>query len=136
MPSRQRKKEATRRAKYLQVRDDVLESARACYKAELEKKRSAKRQRVLNLLAWRRECDAGRLPSLEYRGTNETFESVLPNNVTQRYVLNTHIGAHVATYSYYKLSMLLLRDAIDVCVCVCVCVRACVRACVCVSHIT
>ena len=70
MPSRLRKKEAS------QVRVDVLESARACYKAEpeekrtaereryqaeLEKKRSAKRQRVLNLLAWRRECDAGRL---------------------------------------------------------------------------
>ena len=38
MPSRQEKKRAKRRAKYLQVSDDV-ESARAFYKAEPEKKR-------------------------------------------------------------------------------------------------
>ena len=35
--------------------------------------------------------------SLEYHGTNATFESVLPNKVTQRYVL-IHSSAHVATY--------------------------------------
>ena len=33
MPSRQEKKRAKRYAKYLEVRDDVLESARASYKA-------------------------------------------------------------------------------------------------------
>ena len=43
--SRQEKKRAKRRAKYLQVRDDVLESAQAPYKAEPEKKRSAERER-------------------------------------------------------------------------------------------
>ena len=45
MPSRQQKKRAKRRAKYLQVRDDVLESARASYKADQEKKRTAERER-------------------------------------------------------------------------------------------
>ena len=45
MPSRQRKNKAKRRAKYLQTRDDVLESARACYKAEPEKKRTTERER-------------------------------------------------------------------------------------------
>ena len=44
MPSRQEKKRAKRRAKYLQVRDDVLESARASYKADPEKKQSAERE--------------------------------------------------------------------------------------------
>ena len=44
MPSRQEKKRAKRRAKYLQVRDDVLESARASYKADPEKKQTAKRE--------------------------------------------------------------------------------------------
>ena len=43
MPSRQEKKRAKRRAKYLEVRDDVLESARASYKADQEKKRTAER---------------------------------------------------------------------------------------------
>ena len=42
MPSRQ---EAKRHAKYLEVRDDVLESARVSYKAEPEKKRTAERER-------------------------------------------------------------------------------------------
>ena len=45
MPSRQKKKRAKRRAKYLEVRDDVLESARASYKADQEKKRTAERER-------------------------------------------------------------------------------------------
>ena len=45
MPSRQEKKRAKRRAKYLQVRNDVLESARASYKADQEKKRTAERER-------------------------------------------------------------------------------------------
>ena len=45
MPSRQEKKRAKRHAKYLEVRDDVLESARASYKAEPEKKRTAERER-------------------------------------------------------------------------------------------
>eukprot|EP00731_Ephydatia_muelleri_P028119 Em0019g992a len=40
MPSRQKKKRAKRRAKYLEVRDDVLESARASYKADQEKKQT------------------------------------------------------------------------------------------------
>ncbi|KAL5505209.1 hypothetical protein EMCRGX_G006609 [Ephydatia muelleri] len=44
MPSRQEKKRAKRRAKYLQVRDDVLESARASYKADPEKKQTAERE--------------------------------------------------------------------------------------------
>ena len=48
MPSRQEKKRAKRHAKYLEVRDDVLESARASYKAEPEKKRTAERERPLN----------------------------------------------------------------------------------------
>ena len=43
MPSRHKKKRAKRRAKYLEVRDDVLESARASYKADPEKKRTAER---------------------------------------------------------------------------------------------
>ncbi|KAL5516876.1 hypothetical protein EMCRGX_G002310 [Ephydatia muelleri] len=38
-------KRAKRRAKYLEVRDDVLESARASYKADQEKKRTAERER-------------------------------------------------------------------------------------------
>ena len=45
MPSRQKKKRAKRRAKYLEVRDDVLESARASYKADPEKKRTGERER-------------------------------------------------------------------------------------------
>ena len=45
MPSRQEKKRAKRHAKYLEVRDDVLKSARASYKAEPEKKRTAERER-------------------------------------------------------------------------------------------
>ena len=45
MPSRQEKKRAKRHAKYLEVRDDVLESARASYKTEPEKKRTAERER-------------------------------------------------------------------------------------------
>ena len=45
MPSRQKKKQAKRRAIYLEVRDDVLESARASYKADQEKKRTAERKR-------------------------------------------------------------------------------------------
>ena len=45
MLSRQEKKRAKRRAKHLEVRNDVLESARASYKAEPEKKRTAKRER-------------------------------------------------------------------------------------------
>ncbi|KAL5477907.1 hypothetical protein EMCRGX_G024762 [Ephydatia muelleri] len=44
MPSRQEKKRAKRHAKYLEVRDDVLKSARASYKAEPEKKRTAERE--------------------------------------------------------------------------------------------
>ncbi|KAL5489198.1 hypothetical protein EMCRGX_G018264 [Ephydatia muelleri] len=40
-----KKKRAKRRAKYLEVRDDVLESARASYKADQEKKRTAERER-------------------------------------------------------------------------------------------
>ncbi|KAL5496533.1 hypothetical protein EMCRGX_G012836 [Ephydatia muelleri] len=48
MPSRQEKKRAKRRAKYLQVRDDVLEkkqtAEREGYHADPEKKRSAKRE--------------------------------------------------------------------------------------------
>ena len=45
MLSRQEKKRAKRRAKYLEVRDDVLESARASYKADPEKKRTGERER-------------------------------------------------------------------------------------------
>ena len=45
MPSHQEKKRAKRHAKYLEVRDNVLESARASYKAEPEKKRTAERER-------------------------------------------------------------------------------------------
>ena len=44
MLSRQEKKRAKRHAKYLEVRNDVLESARASYKAEPKKKRTAKRE--------------------------------------------------------------------------------------------
>ena len=45
MLSRQEKKRAKRHAKYIEVRNDVLESARASYKADPEKKRTAKRER-------------------------------------------------------------------------------------------
>ena len=44
MPSRQEKKKAKRRAKYLKTRDDVLDSALASYKAEPEKKRASQRE--------------------------------------------------------------------------------------------
>ena len=44
MPSRQEKKRAKQRAKYLQVRDDVLESTWASYKADPEKKQTAERE--------------------------------------------------------------------------------------------
>ena len=44
MPSRQEKKRAKRHAKYHEVRDDVFELARASYKAEPEKKRTAERE--------------------------------------------------------------------------------------------
>ena len=44
MPSRQEKKRAKRQAKYLKTRDDILHSARASYKAELEKKRASQRE--------------------------------------------------------------------------------------------
>ena len=128
MPSRQEKKRAKRRAKYLQVRDDVLESARASYKADPEKKQTAERERyimqtqkrngqlnakamkqtqqrnrpknasgimqtqkrkgqlkgnvigrVLNVLAWRRECGTGRL-SVPCK-TNEAIEKELPTKL-------------------------------------------------------
>ena len=45
MPSRQEKKRAKRRAKYFQVRDDVLESARASYKADQENRAVSSRAR-------------------------------------------------------------------------------------------
>ena len=158
MPSRQKKKQAKRRAKYLEVRDDVLESARhptkqtkkrngplnasgikqsqketdaereryhadpekkrssakresyqaepqkkqtaereryqadpekkqtaerESYKADPEKKRSAKGNviwRVLNVLAWRRECGTGRLSVVPCK-TNEAIEKVLPTKL-------------------------------------------------------
>ena len=142
MPSRQEKKRAKRRAKNLQVRDDVLESARASYKADPEKKQTAEREgyhadperngqlnasgimqtqkrngqlnardimqtqkrngqlnasgimqtqkrngqlkgnvigRVLNVLAWRRECGTGRL-SVPCK-TNEAIEKELPTKL-------------------------------------------------------
>ena len=158
MPSRQKKKRAKRRAKYLEVRDDVLESARASYKAdqerngplnasgikqsqketdaereryhadpekkrssakresyqaEPEKKQTAERERyqadpekkqtaererykadpekkrsakgnvigrVLNVLAWRRECGTGRLSVVPCK-TNEAIAKVLPTKL-------------------------------------------------------
>ena len=47
MPSRQEKKRAKRRAKYLQVLDVVLESARASYKADIHSNFSEQRSRKL-----------------------------------------------------------------------------------------
>ena len=44
MPSRQEKKKAKRRAKYLKTRDDVFDSAQAEHKAEPEKKRASQRE--------------------------------------------------------------------------------------------
>eukprot|EP00731_Ephydatia_muelleri_P017518 Em0010g616a len=62
MPSRQEKKRAKRRAKYLEVRDDVLESARASYKADPEKKRTGERERYhadpVSWALWPATCSA------------------------------------------------------------------------------
>ena len=43
MPSCQEKKKAKRRAKYLKIRDDLLDSARAELQSEPEKKRASQR---------------------------------------------------------------------------------------------
>ena len=53
------------------------------YKADPEKKRSAKGNvigRVLNVLAWRRECGTGRLSVVPCK-TNEAIEKVLPTKL-------------------------------------------------------
>ena len=60
MPSRQ---EAKRHAKYLEVRDDVLESARASYKAEPEKKRTAERERYQAEPEKKRTAERERYPA-------------------------------------------------------------------------
>ncbi|KAL5470783.1 hypothetical protein EMCRGX_G028802 [Ephydatia muelleri] len=106
MPSRQEKKRAKRRAKYLQVRDDVLESARASYKADPEKKqtaeregyhadpekkRSAKRQRYhadqKKGPEKKRECGTGRL-SVPCK-TKEAIEKELPTKLFKDESLTT-----------------------------------------------
>ena len=53
------------------------------YQADPEKKRSAKGNviwRVLNVLAWRRECGTGRLSVVPCK-TNEAIEKVLPTKL-------------------------------------------------------
>ena len=53
------------------------------FKADPEKKRSAKGNviwRVLNVLAWRRECGTGRLSVVPCK-TNEAIEEVLPTKL-------------------------------------------------------
>ena len=78
MPSRQEKKRAKRRAKYLEVRDDVLESARASYKADPEKKRTGERERyhadpVKKRSAKRKSYDAD--PEKKRSAKRESYEN-------------------------------------------------------------
>eukprot|EP00731_Ephydatia_muelleri_P014976 Em0008g696a len=78
MPSRQEKKRAKRRAKYLEVRDDVLESARASYKADPEKKRTGERERyhadpVKKRSAKRKSYDAD--PEKKRSAKRESYEA-------------------------------------------------------------
>eukprot|EP00731_Ephydatia_muelleri_P016141 Em0009g565a len=78
MPSRQEKKRAKRRAKYLEVRDDVLESARASYKADPEKKRTRERERyhadpVKKRSAKRKSYDAD--PEKKRSAKRESYEA-------------------------------------------------------------
>ena len=94
MLSRQEKKRAKRHAKYLEVRNDVLKSARASYKAEPEKKRTAKRQRY-----WESPESARLAERVRYGKAKRTLQNQrghrkrTTDKVIQRYV-------NVATYSY------------------------------------
>ena len=96
MLSRQKKKRAKRHAKYLEVRNDVLESARASYKAEPEKKRTAKRQRY-----WESPESARLAERVRYGKakrpckTNEAIERGLPIKL-----FKGRPYVNVATYSY------------------------------------
>ena len=67
-----------RRAKYLEVRDDVLESARASYKADPEKKRTGERERyhadpVKKRSAKRKSYDAD--PEKKRSAKRESYEA-------------------------------------------------------------
>eukprot|EP00731_Ephydatia_muelleri_P009705 Em0005g291a len=93
--------------------DNVLESARACYKAEREKKRDAERERyqaenakaikqsqkrnallkcncIGRVLARRKECDTGSPRASE--NTNEAFERILPRKLPKVIELDASIS--------------------------------------------
>ena len=74
MLSRQKKKRAKRRAKYLEVRDDVLESARASYEADPEKKRTADSERE------RYHADPEKKQTAEREGIKQTQKRNRPLN--------------------------------------------------------
>ena len=79
----EKKRSPAKRESY-QAEPEMKQTAeRERYKADPEKKRSAKGNvigRVLNLLAWRRECGTGRLSVVPCK-TNEAIEKVLPTKL-------------------------------------------------------
>ena len=73
------KKQTAERKRYQADPEKIQTAERERYKADPEKKRSAKGNviwRVLNVLAWRRECGTGRLSVVPCE-TNEAIEKVL-----------------------------------------------------------
>ena len=77
------KKQTAERERYQADPEKKQTAERERYKADPEKKRSAKGNvigRVLNVLAWRRECGTGRLSVVPCK-TNEAIEKVLPTKL-------------------------------------------------------
>ena len=72
------KKQTAERERYQADPEKKQTAERERYKADPEKKRSAKGNviwRVLNVLAWRRECGTGRLSVVPCK-TNEAIEKI------------------------------------------------------------
>ena len=80
------KKRSAKRESYEADPEKKQTAERERYHADPKKKRSAKRKRlligrILNVLAWRRECGTGR-PSVPCK-TNEAIEKELPTELFQ-----------------------------------------------------
>ena len=115
MPTRQRKKKAKPSAKYLQTRDDVLKSARACYKAEHEKKRIAeriqKRNRSLNAKGIKQSQK--RNGPLNAKGTNHRTANsyAFRRSLTHLQLLSLTPASHVHSHAY-RLRLLTLQRSL------------------------
>ena len=110
MPSRQEKKKAKRRAKYLKTRDDVLDSARAenC-KAEPEKKRASQLENYRAEPEWKRTSRHARYradPEKERAAKRQRYchsperasRSAKRVKVTQRYVVPLQPPSHISRW--------------------------------------